>query len=123
MFLKKNRTAFLLFIVILIAGETVLFNGITLPIKVNFLLAVNMMLFALAYLNHLRLQRVDETNPNAMIRSVMMGTLLKLMVFAGGALTYVKQVKEPVGYPTLLISMVLYLLYTWLEIKIAIDKK
>ena len=97
MFFKKNRTAFLLFIVILIAGETVLFNGITLPIKVNFILAVNMMLFAMAYLNHLRLQRVDETNPNAMIRSVMMGTLLKLMVFAGGCINVCETSKRASG--------------------------
>ena len=66
---------------------------------------------------------MDETNPNAIIRSVMMGTLFKLIVFAGAALTYVKQAKEPVGYPTLLTSMVLYLAYTWLEIRLATQKK
>jgi len=66
---------------------------------------------------------VDKTNPNAIVRSVMMGTLLKLIVFAGAALTYLKQAKVPVGYPTLLTSMVLYSVYTWLEIKMVIQKK
>jgi hypothetical protein len=123
MFIKKNLTAFLLFMIVLVAGQTILFNGIILPIKVNFVLTVNMMLFAMAYLNYIRLKKVDETNPNAIIRSVMMGTLFKLIVFAGAALTYVKQAKEPVGYPTLLTSMVLYLVYTWLEIRLATQKK
>ncbi|MEY4052604.1 MAG: hypothetical protein EBS93_06310 [Chitinophagia bacterium] len=123
MFLKKNISSFLIFIIVLVAGQTILFNGIVVPIKINFILTVNMMLFAMVYLNYLRLQRVDKNNPNALIRSVMLGTLFKLIVFAGAALTYVKQAKEPVGYPTLLASMSLYLAYTWLEIKEAVQKK
>jgi len=123
MFFKKNFTAFLLFIIVLVAGQTILFNGLIVPFKVNFILTVNMMLFAMVYLNYIRLQRLDKTNPNALIRSVMMGTLFKLIVFACAALTYVKQVKEPVGYPSLLASMALYLTYTWLEISDVIKKK
>lgn len=123
MFLKKNLTAFLLFMIVLVAGQTILFNGIAVPVKINFILTVNMMLFAMTFLNHIRLQRVDKTNPNAIVRSVMMGTLLKLIVFAGAALTYLKQAKVPVGYPTLLTSMLLYSVYTWLEIKMVIQKK
>lgn len=123
MFLKKNLTAFLLFMIVLVTGQTILFNGIAVPVKINFILTVNMMLFAMTFLNHIRLQRVDKTNPNAIVRSVMMGTLLKLIVFAGAALTYLKQAKVPVGYPTLLTSMVLYSVYTWLEIKMVIQKK
>jgi len=123
MFLKKNLTAFLLFMIVLVAGQTILFNGINIPIKVNFVLTVNMMLFAMVYLNYIRLKKVDESNPNAIIRSVMMGTLFKLIIFAGAALTYVKQAKEPVGYPTLLCSMTLYIAYTWLEIRLATRKK
>jgi hypothetical protein len=123
MFFKKNITAFVLFMTILVAGQTILFNGIIVPFKVNFVLTVNMMLFAMVYLNYIRLQRLDQNNPNALIRSVMLGTLFKLIIFAGAALTYVKQVKEPVGYPSLLASMALYLAYTWLEIKDVISKK
>jgi len=123
MFFKKNLTAFVLFMTILVAGQTILFNGIRVPFKVNFVLTVNMMLFSMVYLNYIRLQRLDQNNPNALIRSVMLGTLFKLIIFAGAALTYVKQVKEPVGYPSLLASMALYLAYTWLEIKDVISKK
>ena len=123
MFLKQNLSAFLLFIIVLVAGQTILFNDFYVPVKINFILTVNMMLFAMAYLNYIRLQRVDKTNPNALIRSVILGTLFKLIVFAGAALTYVKQAKEPVGYPTLLASMALYLAFTWLEIKEVVSKK
>jgi hypothetical protein len=123
MFLKQNITAFLLFIIVLVAGQTILFNELYVPVKINFVLTVNMMLFAMVYLNYIRLQRVDKTNPNALIRSVILGTLFKLIVFAGAALTYVKQAKEPVGYSTLLTSMALYLAYTWLEIKEVVSKK
>jgi len=123
MFFKKNLTAFVLFMVVLVAGQTIIFNGITVPVKINFVLTVNMMLFAMVYLNYIRLKKVDPANPNALIRSVILGTLFKLIVFAGAALTYVKQAKEPVGYPTLLSSMALYLAYTWFEIKDFISKK
>ena len=123
MFFKKNITAFVLFMTILVAGQTILFNSIRVPFKVNFVLTVNMMLFAMVCLNYIRLQRLDQNNPNALIRSVMLGTLFKLIIFASAALTYVKQVKEPVGYPSLLASMALYLAYTWLEIKDVISKK
>lgn len=123
MFLKQNLTAFFLFMIVLVAGQTILFNDFYVPVKINFVLTVNMMLFAMVYLNYIRLQRVDKTNPNALIRSVMLGTLFKLIVFAGAALTYVKQAKDPVGYPTLLTSMALYMAYTWLEIKEAVSKK
>jgi len=123
MFLKKNLTAFLLFMIVLMAGLTIVFNGFAVPVKINFVLTVNMMLFTMVYLNYLRLKKVDPANPNALIRSVILGTLFKLIVFAGAALTYVKQAKEPVGYPTLLTCMVLYLVYTWFEIKDFVSKK
>ncbi len=123
MFFKKSISIVVLFLVVLIMGQTIIFNDFKVPIKVNFVLSVNFMLLAMAYLNFLRLKRLDQANPNAVIRSVMMGTLLKLIVFAGAALTYVKQAKEPVGYPTLLTSMVLYIAYTWFEIKHSLQKK
>ncbi|MEK0422620.1 MAG: hypothetical protein RLZ95_530 [Bacteroidota bacterium] len=66
--------------------------------------------------NYFRLRKMDNSNPNAMVRSVMTGTLLKMVIFAGAALGYASQKKSPVGYPTLLASMGLYLVYTWIEI-------
>ena len=67
--------------------------------------------------NFIRLKKMDATNPHAMVRSVMVGTLLKMVIFAGAALAYATKIKAPVGMPTLLVSMALYLIYTWLEIR------
>lgn len=85
--------------------------------KFKFIMAVNLMLFIMSIFNFVRLSKMDAANPHAMVRSVMVGTLLKMLVFAGAALTYATQKKAPVGMPTLVSSMALYLIYTWLEIR------
>lgn len=90
--------------------------GVDTPYKFKFMMVVNLMLFTLSILNFIRLRKMDVNQPSAMVRSVMMGTLMKMMIFATAALIYAKQTKVPVGFPTLLISMGLYLIYTWLEI-------
>ncbi len=84
--------------------------------KFKFILVVNLILFSMSIFNFFRLKIIFVSNPNAMVRSVMLGTLLKMVVFAGAALAYATQKKGAVGYPTLLICMALYLVYTWLEI-------
>jgi len=86
-------------------------------IKYKFIMVVNLMLFAMSIFNFIRLKKMDDKNPHAMVRSVMVGTLLKMLIFAGAALGYATQTKTPVGMATLLISMALYLIYTWLEIR------
>lgn len=86
-------------------------------VKYEFVMAVNLILLMMAIFNFNRIRKVDMNNPRAMINSVMVGSLLKMLVFAGAALFYATQKKAPVGIPTLLASMVLYLIYTWLEIK------
>ena len=81
------------------------------------------MLLFMYFFNMIRISKLDKANPNAMVRSVMVGTLLKMVVFIGMALVYTTQVKQPVGMATLLASMGIYLLYTWLEIKADVYKK
>jgi hypothetical protein len=83
--------------------------------KFNFILVVNLMLLSMSIFNFFRLKMIVASNPNAMVRSVMLGTLIKMVVFAGAALAYATQKKAAVGYPTLLACMGLYLVYTWLE--------
>lgn len=83
--------------------------------KFNFILVVNLMLLSMSIFNFFRLKMIVASNPNVMVRSVMLGTLIKMVVFAGAALAYATQKKAAVGYPTLLACMGLYLVYTWLE--------
>ena len=89
----------------------------------SFILGTNIMLFGVSLLNYLRVRKMDPNNPSAMVRSVMLGTLLKMMIFAIAALVYAKTQTVKVGIPTLLISMGLYLIYTWLEIRWTNKKK
>ena len=92
-------------------------------VKIPFVLVVNGMLFALSLLNFRRVQKMDIHKPNQMVQSVMLGTLIKMMVFAVAALVYSKQQKGPVGFITLLISMGLYLVYTYVEIQWTLKKQ
>lgn len=91
-------------------------------LKVPFLMTVNGMLLLMSIVNYVRFIKSDATNPNAMVRSVMLGTLLKLMVFAGSALAYATQVKTPLGMMNLIIAMLFYMSFTWFEIKWVIRK-
>ena len=119
----KTRWVLLVFVVVnlfcFLAQKRYLFT----TLKINFLLVVNALLLLMYFFNRIRLSKLDKTNPNAMIRSVMIGTLLKMVVFVSMAMVYTTQVKVPVGMPTLLCSMGLYLAYTWLEIKGELVKK
>jgi hypothetical protein len=92
------------------------YNGVSTSFNLKFIMVVNLMLFSMSIYNYIRLRRMDASKPSAMVRSVMVGTLLKMVIFAGAALAYATQKKAPVGYPTLLSSMGLYLIYTWIEI-------
>jgi hypothetical protein len=92
-------------------------------IKHKFIITVNLMLVGMSIFNFIRINKLASSNPHAMVRSVMVGTILKMLVFAGSALAYASLKLGPVGIPTLLICMGLYLLYTWLEIQWTIKQK
>lgn len=116
-YLRKDfRPVFALFFVVL--ALVLLFKkmDIQLPINGMFIMVVNAMLFFMALFNYKRINQVDVKNPNAMVRSVMTGTMMKFIVFGGTALWYASQKKAPIGTNNLFIVMGLYLIYTWIEI-------
>ena len=92
-------------------------------VKFEFVMAVNLMLFMMSIFNFNRIRKIDFNNPRSVVNSVMIGTLLKMVIFAGAALAYATQKKAPIGMPSLLSSMGLYLIYTWLEIRWTQTKK
>lgn len=122
MFSKKILTILLLFVVVNITAFIGMFGNFEIGLNYYFVIVVNTMLLIMSLLNYYRIQKMDPTNANAMVRSVMLGTLLKMGVFAIAALVYATQKKAPVGIPTLLVCMGLYLLYTWFEIQWATKK-
>lgn len=119
---KKLIPIVLLFILInilcFLSKEMV--NSIT--INYNFILVVNTMLLITSIISH-RIKSMDKVNANAMVRWMMLGTLFKMGVFAIAALIYAKTQNTKVGMSTLFISMGLYLIYTWYEIKWVTQKK
>ncbi len=122
MHIKKMIPIFILFVSI----NLIFFIGMELDlaydVNYNFILVVNTMLFFIAIVSYFRIKNIDTNNANAMVRSVMLGTLFKMGVFAIAALVYAKTQNSKVGISTLLIAMGIYLLYTWFEIKWAIKK-
>lgn len=115
-FHKHFRPIFALFFAVLALVLLLQKLNIQLPINGMFIIAVNGMLFSMALFNFKRISQVDVNNPNAMVRSVMTGTMLKFIVFGGAALWYATQKKAPIGTNNLFIAMGLYLVYTWIEI-------
>ena len=120
MFIKKLVPILALFA--LINTLCLLFMENVLYFNYYFIVVVNTMLFFMAIFSYVRILKMDTNNPNAMIRSVMLGTLLKLGVFAVAALIYAKTQETKVGIPTLLVCMGIYLLYALLEIGWATKK-
>jgi hypothetical protein len=120
MFIKKIIPILSLFA--LINTMCLFFMENVLYFNYYFIVVVNTILFFMAIYGYVRFLKMDKNNPNAMIRSVMLGTLLKLGVFAIAALIYAKTQETKVGIPTLSVCMGIYLLYSWLEIRWATKK-
>ena len=115
-FQKKFRPIFALFFAALAIAVSLQKIPFLVRVNGNFIIVVNGILFVLALINYFRLSKLDRNNPNAMVRSMMSGTMIKFIVFGGAALWYATQKKAPIGIYNLLIAMGLYLWYTWIEI-------
>jgi predicted ABC-type exoprotein transport system permease subunit len=115
-FQKKFRPVFALFFAVFAIALLLLNSPLLVRVNGFFILVVNGILFVLALINYLRLSKLDRNNPNALVRSMMSGTMIKFIVFGGAALWYALQKKAPIGTYNLLIAMGLYLWYSWIEI-------
>jgi hypothetical protein len=115
-FQQKFRPVLALFFAVIALALLNQKMSILMAINSNFIIVVNLILFTMAIFNFKRISQVDLNNPNAMVRSVMTGTMLKFIIFGGAALWYATQKKAPIGTNNLMIAMGLYLLYTWIEI-------
>lgn len=84
------------------------------------LIAANILLFLSNFIVFL-LQRkaLKNANPNVFIRSVMAGTMIKMVVIAGAFTGYVVWAGRSVNKPALYISIFLYFLYLAVEVATA----
>jgi len=80
----------------------------------------NCLLLAISTLNlAMHIKSVNNKNPNVAIRSVMLATLLKLFILVGAALIYLFLAGKDRSTYAILVSMVLYIIYTVMEVRIA----
>ncbi len=84
----------------------------------------NSLLFIICFYSlRSQMKSMDNTNPHAMVRGVMGSVVLKLFVLGAAAFIYLYNAGEAKSVNALFVSMGLYILYTWLEVKIAMQLK
>jgi hypothetical protein len=115
-FQKKFRPVLALFFAVLALALLNQKMAFLIAINSNFIIVVNGILLLIAVFNFKRISEIDLSQPHAMVRSVMTGTMIKFIIFGGAALWYASQKKAPIGNINLMAAMGLYLIYTWLEI-------
>jgi hypothetical protein len=81
----------------------------------------NCLLFLISIYNAVQhLKVMSQDNPHAMVRGVMGSTVLKLFVLGTAAFIYLYTSGEHRNVNGLFLSMGLYILYTWLDVRIAL---
>lgn len=68
---------------------------------------------------YMQIKSLSNSNPHAMVRGVMGSVVLKLFVLGTAAFIYLYAAGESKSVNALFISMGLYIVYTWLEVRIA----
>lgn len=86
---------------------------------VDVLVLGNLILFIITVISFLMgLNGLKQTNPNAFVRSVYGGIMVKLFICIIAAFVYIAIHKSNVNKPALFICMGLYLVYTFIEVSI-----
>ncbi|MEI8075906.1 MAG: hypothetical protein WCH78_14240 [Bacteroidota bacterium] len=81
----------------------------------------NGLLFLISIYNAVQhIKAMAQTNPHAMVRGVMSTSVLKLFVLGTAAFIYLYNAGEHKNINGLFFIMGLYLLYTWLDVRIAL---
>ncbi len=83
------------------------------------LIITNALLFLTNFVVFLLQQRaLKNANPNVFVRSVMAGTMIKMVVLAGAFIAYVIVAGKTINKPGVYISIFLYFLYLAVEVAI-----
>lgn len=116
----------IILVFVLINLLSLVFAGLLRSWKIDNLVVIgaNFLLFVISIYNaaqHLKV--MNQTNPHAMVRGVMGSTVLKLFVLGTAAFVYLYNAGENKNVNGLFIGMGLYILYTWLDVRIALNGK
>ncbi len=105
-------------VILLVAGEAVGNSGL----DANLLLTGNFFLFILSVLSFFLLYRSVKTpSPQSFIRNFYLSFLVKFILVAGITLFYAVST-EKVNRLSVIICMVLYLVYTFIELRIILKE-
>ncbi len=111
---------------VFVLGLTMLWQEKLAVYKISWVVVegANAVLFVLTFLN-IYFQQKNINNPNqaAVIRGVMAGTFLKLMGLAAAAIIYLVAAGANRSVNAVFVGMGLYIIYTWLEVKISLQMK
>lgn len=90
-------------------------------VDVDVLVIGNLVLLIVTLVSYLLLYRgLQSTNPQSFIRAMYGSFILKFFVIALTAFTYIMIARKNVNKPALIICMVLYLVYTFIEVSVLI---
>ena len=78
----------------------------------------NLLLFVVSIITFLITHRsLQSSNPNAFVRAMYGGFIIKFFTVAVAAFIYIMITKKDVNKPALLSCMLLYVVYTFIEVK------
>lgn len=120
--MKKNRPflpVVLLFIILnalFISANTLLQKW---GVDREVLLVGNALLFVITLISFLLAQKaLKNANPNAFVRAVIVGIMIKLFVSIIAAFIYISAFKTNINKPALFACMGLYLVYSFVEVSV-----
>lgn len=121
---KEKRKLFLPLLVLMLLVNTlaVLLSSSLQQKQIDGLVVIcaNTLLFVICASSlYMQLKSLNNANPHAMVRGVMGSVVLKLFVLGTAAFIYLYAAGESKSVNALFISMGLYIVYTWLEVRIA----
>lgn len=83
------------------------------------LIAGNLLLFVLTFISFLIAERgLQKQNPNAFVRSIYASMMVKLFIAIIAALAYIAINRTALNKPALFTLMGLYLLYSFIEVRV-----
>ena len=121
-FFKQIRALIYLLLIVSIVLAFFWKTAVELKIDPIVVVSANLILFAFSVVNiYFQSRNIHNPNPNAVIRGVMAGMFLKLFGLAAAAVIYLFAAGAGRSVNALFVSMGLYILYTWLEVRISLQ--
>jgi hypothetical protein len=123
---KKLNNYHIIGLFVFVLGLTMLWQDKLAAYKINWVVVegANAILFVFTFFNiYFQKKNINNPNQSAVIRGVMAGTFLKLMGLAAAALIYLVAAGANRSVNAVFVGMGLYIIYTWLEVKISLQLK